>query len=149
MRRRPILLTAGLLYLLYVNASVGIWATISPRSFYDDFPGGGRNWVAVDGPYNEHLIRDVGAWSLGMAVVVAIAAWTLSRPVVLTAGAAMTVLALPHAIYHARHADVIGSGSDQVASIGGLFLAAAVGAAVFVAGLRLRPAPEGVDISSG
>ncbi len=139
MKRRPVLLSAGLLYLLYVNASVGIWATVSPRGFYDDFPGGGRTWVAVDGPYNEHLIRDVGAWSLGMAVVLAVALWTLSRPVVITAGAAMTVLALPHAIYHARHADLIGSAGDQAVSIGGLFLAAAIGVAVLVAGLRRGP----------
>lgn len=41
-----------------------------PRSFYDDFPGGGIAWVSVDGPYNEHLIRDIGAWSLGTTVVV-------------------------------------------------------------------------------
>ena len=43
---------------------VGLWATASPESFYDDFPGMGRVWVAVDGPYNEHLVRDVGGLNL-------------------------------------------------------------------------------------
>ena len=42
------------------NAVVGLWAAVAPQSFYDDFPGAGRHWVAVDGPYNEHLVRDVG-----------------------------------------------------------------------------------------
>ena len=35
--------------------------------FYDDFPGLGRSWVAADGPYNEHLVRDVGALNLALA----------------------------------------------------------------------------------
>jgi predicted anti-sigma-YlaC factor YlaD len=140
-RRRSLWRRAGLLYLLYVNGSVGIWATVAPRSFYDDFPGGGRTWVSTDGPFNEHLIRDVGAWSLGLAVVVAIAAWTMSRPLILTAGTAVTVAALPHAIYHARHADLIGSAVDQTISISLLFLSAAIGAAVVVAELRDRSQP--------
>lgn len=142
MRRGSVWLRSGLLYLLYVNASVGIWATVAPRGFYDDFPGGGRMWVSADGPYNEHLIRDVGAWSLGMAVVVAAALWTLSRPLVITVGAAAAVLGLPHAVYHARHADVFDSGGDAVVSIGGLFLSVLVGVAVVVGGLRLTSSDE-------
>ncbi len=129
---RSVWVRAALLYLLLVNAGVGVWATFAPRSFYDDFPGGGRMWVSGDGPFNEHLVRDVGAWALGMSVVLAAAAWTLQRPLVLTAGAAATVLALPHAIYHARHTEVIGSTADQVLSVGGLFLAVTVGATVIV-----------------
>jgi hypothetical protein len=39
------ILTASALY-------VGGWAGLFPRSFYDDFPGLNRYWVAVDGPYN-------------------------------------------------------------------------------------------------
>lgn len=143
MKRRPIWLSAGLLYLVAVNANVGLWATLAPRSFYDDFPGGGHSWVSVDGPFNEHLVRDVGAWSLGMAVVVAAALWTLSRPLVITGGAAMAVLALPHAIYHSRHSDMIGSTFDEAASLGGLYLAAAVGVAVAIGGLRRDRAPVG------
>jgi hypothetical protein len=141
--RRSVWPRAGLAYLAYVNISVGLWATIAPRSFFDDFPGAGRTWVSGDGPFNEHLVRDVGAWSLGMSVVVVAALWTLSRPLVITAGAAVAVLALPHAIYHARHADVVGSGVDQAVSIGGLFGAVAVGVAVLVAGLRQEPERSG------
>ena len=142
---RSIWLRAALLYLLLLNGSVGMWATFAPRSFYEDFPGGGRMWVSGDGPFNEHLVRDVGAWALGMTVVLAAAAWTLQRPLVLTAGAAATVLALPHAIYHARHTEVIGSTADQVLSVGGLFLAVAVGAAV----LALSAGPGGLQAARG
>ncbi|MGI8755299.1 MAG: hypothetical protein ACR2MB_05460 [Acidimicrobiales bacterium] len=142
MRGRVLWLRAGLLYLAVVNASVGIWASVAPRSFYDDFPGGGHSWVSVDGPFNEHLVRDVGAWSLGITVVILAALWTMSRPLVITTGAAVTVLSLPHALYHSRHADVIGPAVDQALSIGGLYLATAVGAAVLVGALRLEPDPD-------
>lgn len=47
----------------------GIWAAFLPESFYGDIPAIRPAWVAVDGPYNEHLIRDVGAMFLALAVV--------------------------------------------------------------------------------
>ena len=53
---------------------VGLWAHVRTRSFYDDFPGAGRVWVAVDGPYNEHLVRDVGGLNLALAFVAVLAA---------------------------------------------------------------------------
>src|SRR5438552_3858143 len=59
------------------NGIVGLWASLAPHSFYDDFPGGGRHWVAVDGPFNEHLVRDVGTLNLALTVL-AVAA--LVRP---------------------------------------------------------------------
>ena len=50
-------LTASALY-------VGWWASLAPRSFYDSFPGLNRMWVGGDGPYNEHLVRDIGGLGL-------------------------------------------------------------------------------------
>jgi hypothetical protein len=95
---------------------VGAYAALAPRSFYDDFPGGGRHWVAVDGPFNEHLVRDVGTLNLALAAV-AIAA--LIRPgrylVQVVAGAAL-INAAPHFLYHLFHLDTLG-GSDQVAEV--------------------------------
>jgi hypothetical protein len=134
-----ILLRAALLYGALINASVGLWATVAPRSFYDDFPGFGRVWVAVDGPYNEHLARDVGALGIGMAIVLVAAAWSLSRPLLIAAGLAMTATSVPHAIYHSRHLSVYESASDKVGSVGGLWLAAAISVAVLVAALVRSP----------
>ena len=55
-----------LLWLLALgNLGVGIQAAFTPRSFYDDFPLG-RGWVAMDGPYNQHLVRDVGSLNLAL-----------------------------------------------------------------------------------
>jgi hypothetical protein len=55
-------------------ALVGAWAQVAPLSFYADFPGLRQFWVSLDGPYNEHLIRDVGGLNLGLAVLTATAA---------------------------------------------------------------------------
>ena len=132
----PVWVRFALIYLAVVNGVIGIWASFAPRGFYDDFPGGGRVWVAVDGPFNEHLVRDVGAWALGLTVVFVAAAWLMSRHLVAAAGAAAIVSSLPHAIYHSRHADVIAATGDKITSIGGLYLGAVVGLAVLLAALR-------------
>ena len=41
-------------YLAVSAAVLGVWATAAPASFSGDF-GWSRPWVAVDGPFNEHL----------------------------------------------------------------------------------------------
>ncbi len=57
------------LWLLALSAlTLGLYAEFTPRAFYDNFPFG-RGWVAMDGPYNEHLIRDFGALNLALFVV--------------------------------------------------------------------------------
>ena len=104
----------ALAILALVGVQVGLWAAFFPQSFYDDFPGSGRVWVAVDGPYNEHLVRDVGALNLALAVVAIVAFMTLSRAAVLAAGGAWLVYGLPHLVYHLRHLDVLDD-ADQLA----------------------------------
>lgn len=104
------------------NALVGFWAALAPQSFYDDFPGAGRHWVALDGPFNQHLVRDVGTLNLALT---AIAVAALIRPtrylVQVVAGAAL-INSLPHFLYHATHLDPYGS-SDKVPLLGSLSLA--------------------------
>lgn len=114
----------GLGYLLINAMLLGPWATIAPRSFYDNFPGLGRSWVSVDGPYNEHLIRDVGALNLALAVVLIAAFVTLSRQLVTVAAVAALAWGLPHFVYHAFNTEPLSTG-DNVLSLGGLALASA------------------------
>jgi len=92
------------LVLLAISATVvGAWAQLAPRSFFVNFPGGGRHWVAVDGGYNEHLVRDVGGLNLALAVVtIAAAVWLIPR-LIQAATAAWLVYSVPHLIYHANH----------------------------------------------
>src|SRR3989304_4098891 len=56
---RDLWLRAGLGLLAVAAAVVGAWALAAPRSFYDDFPGGGRSWVSAGGPCNADPIRHV------------------------------------------------------------------------------------------
>jgi hypothetical protein len=128
---------AALAALAVVGLSSGLWAEFAPRSFYDDFPGGGRAWVAADGPYNEHLVRDFGALNLALTVVTVVAIVTLGRAVVLAAGLAWIAFSVPHLVYHARHLDVFDT-SDQVAAMAALVLGVVLPTIVLVAELR-RP----------
>jgi hypothetical protein len=106
--------------LLIGDLSVGLWALFAPRSFYDDFPGGGRRWVAVDGPFNEHLLRDVGALNLALAVV-ALAAVLRPGRFARVCGIAHLVWTVPHLFYHSTHLDVF-STSDAIANMVALSL---------------------------
>lgn len=81
----------------------GLWALAAPRSFHDDFPYGGTPWVALFPPYNEHLVRDVGAGILALGVALAFAAWWLDRRVVITAVAAFLTFTVPHTVFHSLH----------------------------------------------
>ena len=101
---------------------VGLWALLAPRSFYDDFPGAGRHWVSADGPYNEHLVRDVGGLNLALTVVIVAAAIVLTRVLVRTAAVAALIFAIPHFAYHAAHTDLYET-RDWVATLFSLGLA--------------------------
>ena len=139
---RDLVLRIGLVVLAVPSVIVGVWAAFFPRGFYDDFPGLGRMWVAPDGPYNQHLIRDVGELNLALFVVVLAAAVTLSLPLVRAALAATLVNGVLHVVYHVGHVDMFSSG-DQVAIIGSLVLAPVV-ALVLLATVRGGSEPAAV-----
>jgi hypothetical protein len=118
------------------GAIVGLWATFAPRSFYDDFPGGGRSWVAPDGPFNEHLVRDVGSLNLALTVLTVAAAMLLVRSLVVVAALGWLAYGIPHLVYHLRHRDVYDTG-DQVASLVSLALVPALAVVALVVGAKM------------
>jgi hypothetical protein len=94
----------GILWVLAaVQGMVGTWALVAPLVFYEGFPLPGHSWVASMPPYNEHLVRDVGALNLALAVVLAGAALRADRATVRLAATAGLVAAVPHTAYHALH----------------------------------------------
>src|SRR3990170_7280069 len=97
---RELWLRAGLLVLAVGSGVVGLWALAAPRSFYDDFPGGGRHWVSALPEYNEHLVRDVGGLNLAVAALLLVAAVVLERRLVQVALVAPLLYAVPHLIFH-------------------------------------------------
>jgi hypothetical protein len=98
---------------------VGAWAALAPRSFYDDFPGGGHHWVSADGPFNEHLVRDVGTLNLALAAVTIAALVRPGRYLVQVVAGATLVYAAPHFLYHLLHLDLFDT-SDKVLEVGSL-----------------------------
>jgi hypothetical protein len=96
-------------------AGVGAVAAFAPRTFYDDFPYVGH-WVDRLPPYNEHLVTDVGAFYLGFALVLAWAAATLARQLVLAACWGWILFSVLHLAFHARRLDNFGTG-DAVAEL--------------------------------
>src|SRR3954447_23631740 len=112
------LMRAGLALLSFVPAWIGIWATVAPRSFYDHFPGW-SSWESPLGPYDEHLVRDVGAFQLGLLAVVLLALVPLHRRGVQAGLVAPIVAGLPHLIYHLTATGPL-STADNVLSLLGL-----------------------------
>jgi hypothetical protein len=124
------------------SAVVGLWAQAFPRSFYDDFPGMGRVWVAVDGPYNEHLVRDVGGLNLGLAFAAIAALVTASVLVARVVGGAALLFGGPHLLYHLTHLDPFDA-DDAVAMSVSLSLAVLAALLVLLAPADRETAPRG------
>jgi hypothetical protein len=114
-------LSAAILWSVTVALAVtGAWALGAPGSFFEGFPGGGHRWVAALPPYNEHLTRDVGSLSLGLAVLTASAALTVERRLVTVAALALLVWSTPHLVFHLGHLDGLAAGDrvGQLAALG-------------------------------
>lgn len=117
------LLKSALAYLAVVGIVVGIWALGFPTDFYNAFPGCGRTWVSLDGPYNEHLVRDVGGFYIGTGVL---AAFGFFRPAMvhpLVVGLSTFSFNLPHLIYHYSKLSLFASPIDQIGNAVALGLA--------------------------
>jgi hypothetical protein len=117
---KPSWLRASLLLLASASLVVGVWALLGPRSFYDDFPLPGRDWVSTLGPYNEHLVRDVGALNLALGVLLATAAILLERRLVQVSLVAYLVYAVPHFVFHLvkGHAFSLGDNLANMSTLG-------------------------------
>jgi hypothetical protein len=114
----------GLLAVAIAQLGVSLQVLLTPRSFYDDFPFG-RSWVDKHPSYNEHLLYDYGAFSLGALLGLAIAAIWLDRRVVQLAIVNWLVASSIHFTWHAIHADHLSTG-DAIANLAGLFLYIAI-----------------------
>jgi hypothetical protein len=107
--RSPLAARAALWLTAASAAGVGVLAAFAPRTFYDDFPYAGH-WVDRLPPYNEHLVTDVGGLYLGFALVLAWAAATLARELVLAACWGWILFSVLHFAFHARHLGDFGTG---------------------------------------
>jgi len=82
----------------------GVWALGFSRSFYEDFPFG-QGWVSPHGPFNEHLIVDVGALFCALAVLALFGAVRVERRLSQAIGLTWIVFLGPHLYWHATHTE--------------------------------------------
>jgi hypothetical protein len=98
------LLRPGLALLAAVEIVLGLWTLLFPASFYSDVPT-----VDLTPPFSEHLFRDFGGATLGLAVVlIAAAVWT-ERRLVVVALLAYLAFSAPHLVFHLGHLDGAGA----------------------------------------
>lgn len=107
----------SLWFLILGGVAVGMWAQFFPQAFYDSFPGFGRSWVSVDGPFNEHLVRDVGGGYLALAAVTLMAMWTKTKEVIQATALGWLAAQIPHFVYHVSHLDHFASTTDKVGNV--------------------------------
>lgn len=103
--------------LVFVGA--GVWAVVAPRSFFDN--------AAAFEPYNTHLIRDIGAFQLGLGAVLLLGTWV--RDALFAALAGVAVGAAAHLMAHIIDWDAGGQPAVDIPMFGliaGLLVAAAV-----------------------
>ncbi len=92
------LLRAGLGLLAAVEGVLGLWTLVFPESFYVHVPT-----VDLTPPYSEHLLRDFGGATIGLAVVLTAAASWLERRLVVVALLAYLSFSAPHLVFHLAH----------------------------------------------
>ena len=137
----------GLLaWFVLFGLGVGGWQVLAPRSFYEDFPGFGRSWVSVDGPYDEHLLRDVGQGNTALGVVALVALSTGGVWLARTTGLAAVVAYLPHQLHHQLTLHLLETTSDEVLQTATLSLVSVAAVLLTVFAFRL---PAGERLPTG
>jgi len=138
----PLFMRVVLIGLGAVNVVDGVWALLSPRSFYDDFPAGRGGWVSALPAYNEHLLRDVGSLFIATGIVMVWAGIVLERRLTMVALVSWLVWATPHLVYHLFNLEPY-DGFDRVGNVVSLALTVIPPAILLWLLVRQPPAVSG------
>ncbi|MDQ6914410.1 MAG: carboxymuconolactone decarboxylase family protein [Actinomycetota bacterium] len=123
------------------QTAIGLWALVGPHGFYDQFPTG-QGWVRTLGPFDEHLVIDVGALFVAIGVLAILASVWLRRPLVIAAALSWLLFSVPHTIWHLTDLGPMSTG-DAIANV--VTLAGTVLAPLLVLALLRAPARVGRD----
>jgi hypothetical protein len=118
LRPRAVLLLVGA-----ISAWTGGWAAVAPSHFFAHYPGWHLSWVHDDGPYNAHLVRDVGTLNLAVAAFAVAACLRPVRVLLLATVVAVEVNAVPHLCYHLATVGHMHRGIDRWSSVTALGMA--------------------------
>ena len=95
----------GLLFLGLPQLAIGLYALFFSRDFFREFPFG-RSWAEL-GPYNEHLVTDVGALFCAMGVIALFGAVRVERRLSQAVALGWIVFTVPHLIFHLGHREAL------------------------------------------
>ena len=99
--------------------ALGVWAMVDPRSFFEA--------LATFEPYNQHFVQDIGAFEVGLGMVLLLAGVPFRADGLTVALAGVGVGAALHAVSHIVGRDLGGAPEREIpgfAGIGVLLLAA-------------------------
>jgi hypothetical protein len=131
----------ALMAMSLIGLIVGVWAYVFPRGFYDLFPTVVGNWIHQDGPYNQHLIRDVGAMYLALGLAGLGGLVGRSAQALRVLGLAWTAFGLLHFSYHLTHLHGM-TPSDAIGNGVGLGLCLVLGVAIVLPIQREKEATQ-------
>lgn len=126
------------------QTATGLWALVAPHGFYAQFPTG-QGWLSALGPFDEHLVIDVGALFVAIGVLAILAAAWLRRPLVVGAGVAWLLFSVPHLIWHLTDLGPMRT-ADAIANV--VTLAWTVAAPAGVLALLRAPAPVRAPVAA-
>lgn len=122
---RGVTLAGGAAFVLF-----GLWALISPRSFFDS--------LATYEPYNPHLLHDIGAFQVGLGAVLLLAAFPERIDGLAAALLGVGVGAVLHVVAHVVDMDLGGTPATDIPSLS-ILAVALVAAGVSRLGRRQAP----------
>ena len=131
---------AGLIALAAIELVLGAWTLLFPESFYRDVPT-----VDLTPPFSEHLFRDFGGATLGLALVLAAAAVWMELRWVVVSLLAYLAFSAPHLAFHLGH---LHGATDLEAAGLTVTLAASVALPVALVLLALTTLRRPVDAGS-
>lgn len=134
----PATVMAGLWILGIFQLYTGIQQQFLPRVFYDQFPGFGMIWVATDGPFNEHLMRDLGGANLALAFLIFLAIARPTAYLVRGVAVAIHITQVPHFVYHALHLELLPNTLERVLHTASLALVLLVPVFVLIASRDMK-----------
>jgi hypothetical protein len=135
-------LRGGLAVLAAVELVLGAWTLFFPASFYADVPT-----VDLTPPFSEHLFRDFGGATLGLALVLGAAAVWLEKRLVVAALLAYLAFSVPHLVFHLGHLSGA-TATETVLLVVALAISVVLPALLLVGVLRPRRSPVGAAPSS-
>jgi len=132
--KRGIRIAAALLAL--PQLVTGIWAVVSPATWYDDFPGVGPKLVSAIPPYNDHLATDAGAGLLATALALIIAAWWGNLGGIRIGLIGFIAFVAPHGFFHVTNPSPHLSAGENLYSSGVLVVELALAVLLLLLALR-------------